>query len=127
MGDKCWTFLRWYMISMGLDAVDGAAARYFDQESGFGAILDMITDRMTTLGLNCLLIACYPEKWYAFMGMIVLDISSHWLLYIATIMRQNEDPNAPQDRYQKAQLVPKTILRGQSYIVWTMRGGASLP
>jgi CDP-diacylglycerol--inositol 3-phosphatidyltransferase len=34
-----------YFISCLLDAADGYAARYFGQSSGFGAVLDMVTDR----------------------------------------------------------------------------------
>lgn len=34
-----------YCISQGLDAVDGVVARYFNQCSKFGAVLDMLTDR----------------------------------------------------------------------------------
>lgn len=34
-----------YTLSMGLDAVDGKVARYFNQTSSFGAQLDMLSDR----------------------------------------------------------------------------------
>ncbi|KHJ47067.1 methyltransferase domain protein [Trichuris suis] len=40
-----------YVCSSLLDAVDGYAARYFNQSSLFGAMLDMLTDRCTTLCL----------------------------------------------------------------------------
>ncbi|KAI7883257.1 CDP-diacylglycerol--inositol 3-phosphatidyltransferase [Lichtheimia hyalospora FSU 10163] len=39
-----------YCISCLLDAVDGNAARYFDQCSKFGAVLDMVTDSSMTEG-----------------------------------------------------------------------------
>jgi CDP-diacylglycerol--inositol 3-phosphatidyltransferase len=35
-----------YVISCLLDAVDGQAARYLGQTSEFGAVLDMVTDRL---------------------------------------------------------------------------------
>ncbi len=35
-----------YIVSQGLDAVDGVTARYFKQCSSFGAVLDMLTDRL---------------------------------------------------------------------------------
>lgn len=34
-----------YFWSCLLDAADGYAARYFGQTSGFGGVLDMVTDR----------------------------------------------------------------------------------
>ena len=34
-----------YGLSAALDMADGYAARYFDQCSEFGAVLDQITDR----------------------------------------------------------------------------------
>jgi CDP-diacylglycerol--inositol 3-phosphatidyltransferase len=40
-----------YSASCLLDALDGYAARYFDQSTRFGAVLDMITDRCTTSSL----------------------------------------------------------------------------
>ncbi|PTB79170.1 CDP-diacylglycerol--inositol 3-phosphatidyltransferase [Trichoderma longibrachiatum ATCC 18648] len=41
-----------YSISCLLDALDGYAARAFNQSTRFGAVLDMVTDRCTT---SCLL------------------------------------------------------------------------
>ena len=34
-----------YILSAGLDAFDGHAARALDQSTKFGAMLDMLTDR----------------------------------------------------------------------------------
>ncbi|KAG9725810.1 hypothetical protein KCU59_g15025, partial [Aureobasidium melanogenum] len=42
-----------YSISCLLDALDGYAARSFNQSTKFGAVLDMVTDRCTT---TCLLV-----------------------------------------------------------------------
>lgn len=42
-----------YSVSCLLDALDGYAARYLDQSTKFGAVLDMVTDRCTT---SCLLV-----------------------------------------------------------------------
>jgi CDP-diacylglycerol--inositol 3-phosphatidyltransferase len=49
-------FLSWpimtiisYSISLNLDNVDGPCARYFNQSSKFGAVYDMIIDRMSTI------------------------------------------------------------------------------
>lgn len=42
-----------YSVSCLLDALDGYAARYLNQSTKFGAVLDMVTDRCTT---SCLLV-----------------------------------------------------------------------
>ncbi|KAI9311720.1 CDP-alcohol phosphatidyltransferase-domain-containing protein [Dichotomocladium elegans] len=68
-----------YCISCLLDAVDGNAARYFDQCSKFGAVLDMVTDRSTTSCLLCFLSLRYPEWTILFQFLISLDFSSHYM------------------------------------------------
>ncbi|CDW58188.1 phosphatidylinositol synthase; cdp diacylglycerol inositol [Trichuris trichiura] len=68
-----------YVCSSLLDAVDGYAARYFNQSSQFGAMLDMLTDRCTTLCLLCALSVFYPKQLLFFQIFAALDVSSHWL------------------------------------------------
>jgi CDP-diacylglycerol--inositol 3-phosphatidyltransferase len=48
-------FVKLYLIGFLLDAADGYAARLLRQSSEFGAVLDMITDRVSTAGLLFLL------------------------------------------------------------------------
>jgi CDP-diacylglycerol--inositol 3-phosphatidyltransferase len=48
-----------YSVSCLLDALDGYAARYLDQSTRFGAVLDMVTDRCTTA---CLLVRFLSNK-----------------------------------------------------------------
>jgi len=67
-----------YLLGQGLDAVDGVTARYFNQCSKFGAVLDMLTDRMSTAVLLIVLSHLYPKHWGYFSFLIVLDIVSHW-------------------------------------------------
>lgn len=67
-----------YTSSFFLDAVDGKAARMFNQSSVYGGVLDMVTDRCSTAGLLMLLGRLYPEWFLAFMGLLILDYSSHW-------------------------------------------------
>lgn len=74
--DLCVLF---YAISQGFDAVDGVAARHFNQSSKFGAVLDMLTDRMTTTCLLVVLSLLYRDIWGFFAFLIVLDITSHWI------------------------------------------------
>lgn len=68
-----------YGLSCILDALDGAAARKFNQASKFGAMLDMVTDRCTTSSLICYLCVAYPQ-WAVFYQLLVsLDLSSHYM------------------------------------------------
>ena len=52
------TYSLLYSISCLLDALDGTAARYFEQTTQFGAVMDMVTDRCTTL---CP-VKCYSQQ-----------------------------------------------------------------
>ncbi|KAE8540604.1 hypothetical protein D1P53_002967 [Cryptococcus gattii VGV] len=56
-----------YSVSCMLDVVDGQAARALGQTSRFGAVLDMVTDRV------------YPAYSMLFMFLITLDFSSHYI------------------------------------------------
>lgn len=67
-----------YGISQVLDALDGTAARYYNQTSSFGAVLDMLTDRMSTGVLFIVLSLMYPNVWGLFAFLLVLDMCSHW-------------------------------------------------
>ncbi|KXS09766.1 hypothetical protein M427DRAFT_63500 [Gonapodya prolifera JEL478] len=74
-----------YTTSCLLDAVDGLAARAFDQSTKFGAVLDMVTDRCTTTCLLCYLAGAYPNWAIAFQLLISLDISSHYMHMYSTL------------------------------------------
>jgi len=67
-----------YSLGQGFDAVDGVVARACNQCSKFGALLDMLTDRMATAVLMVVLSHLYPHAWGIFASLIVLDIVSHW-------------------------------------------------
>lgn len=93
-----------YVLSALLDAVDGHAARIFNQStliglvflyvllhsnkkyktlcflgSKFGAMLDQLTDRCGTTGLLVTLCYFYPKYMFWFQLSIAVDISCHWL------------------------------------------------
>jgi CDP-diacylglycerol--inositol 3-phosphatidyltransferase len=68
-----------YGLSCILDALDGAAARKFNQSSRFGAVLDMVTDRCTTSSLICYLCVAYPQWAVLFQLLVSLDLSSHYM------------------------------------------------
>jgi CDP-diacylglycerol--inositol 3-phosphatidyltransferase len=67
-----------YILSQGLDAADGFAARMLGQSSDFGAVLDMVTDRASTACLCIVLGHLYPELILTLTGLIMLDSFSHW-------------------------------------------------
>ncbi|KAJ3301686.1 CDP-diacylglycerol-inositol 3-phosphatidyltransferase [Kappamyces sp. JEL0829] len=73
-----------YGASCLLDAADGFAARYYGQSSGFGAVLDMVTDRCTTASLLVYLSLIYPSCTFCFQLLLSLDFSSHYLHMVAS-------------------------------------------
>ncbi|KAL9068275.1 MAG: hypothetical protein Q9161_006301 [Pseudevernia consocians] len=74
-----------YSISCLLDALDGIAARYFEQSTQFGAVLDMVTDRCTTACLLVFLSSAWPRWALLFQGLISLDLASHYMHMYATL------------------------------------------
>ena len=67
-----------YATGQLFDAVDGIVARHFHQTSKFGALLDMLTDRLSTATLLIVLSHLYPHHWGLYAALITLDIVSHW-------------------------------------------------
>ena len=69
-----------YFMSSFLDAFDGMAARYFDQSSTFGGMLDMLTDRVGTMALimSIATFEMYRPYTWLFQLICVLDIVAHW-------------------------------------------------
>ncbi|CAD6503291.1 BgTH12-02958 [Blumeria graminis f. sp. triticale] len=74
-----------YSVSCLLDALDGYAARYFEQSTQFGAVLDMVTDRCTTSCLLVFLSSAWPRWALLFQGLISLDLASHYIHMYATL------------------------------------------
>ncbi|CAM1506239.1 Fc.00g058800.m01.CDS01 [Cosmosporella sp. VM-42] len=75
-----------YSISCLLDALDGYAARAFQQSTRFGAVLDMVTDRCATSCLLVFLSLAFPRWAIVFQGLIALDFSSHYMHMYATLI-----------------------------------------
>jgi len=75
-----------YSVSCLLDALDGYAARYFEQSTRFGAVLDMVTDRCTTACLLVFLSSAWPRWSIIFQGLISLDLASHYVHMYATLI-----------------------------------------
>lgn len=75
-----------YITSALLDAFDGHAARYFNQSTKFGAMLDQLTDRAGTAGLMMTLATFYPKYTFWFQISMAIDITCHWLyLHTSTL------------------------------------------
>ncbi|EER26866.1 CDP-diacylglycerol-inositol 3-phosphatidyltransferase [Coccidioides posadasii str. Silveira] len=74
-----------YSISCLLDALDGYAARFYNQSTTFGAVLDMVTDRCTTACLLVFLSSAWPRWAILFQGLISLDLASHYMHMYATL------------------------------------------
>ena len=75
-----------YSVSCLLDALDGYAARRFNQSTRFGGVLDMVTDRCTTACLLVFLSSAFPRWSLLFQGLISLDLASHYIHMYATLV-----------------------------------------
>ncbi|KAK1760642.1 CDP-diacylglycerol--inositol 3-phosphatidyltransferase [Echria macrotheca] len=80
-----------YSVSCLLDALDGYAARYLNQSTKFGAVLDMVTDRCTTACLLVFLSSAFPRWAILFQGLISLDFASHYVHMYATLAMGGSD------------------------------------
>lgn len=78
-------FVALYLASFICDELDGRFARQFNQMSTFGAVLDMVTDRVATSCLLALLCSLYPSWQPILMFLLGLDIFSHWFQMYATL------------------------------------------
>ncbi|KAL9106801.1 MAG: hypothetical protein Q9227_008223 [Pyrenula ochraceoflavens] len=74
-----------YSFSCLLDALDGYAARHYNQSTTFGGVLDMVTDRCTTASLLVFLSSAFPRWAIIFQGLISLDLASHYMHMYATL------------------------------------------
>eukprot|EP00536_Pseudo-nitzschia_multiseries_P009198 jgi/Psemu1/200187/e_gw1.252.4.1 len=88
-----------YLASFVGDLFDGMVARRLGQTSEFGGLLDMVTDRCSTLGLLFVLAIDYEEVIFRliFLSLCLLDISSHWCQMYSTLCsgkhHKSEDGN----------------------------------
>ncbi|RQM05412.1 hypothetical protein DH86_00001935, partial [Scytalidium sp. 3C] len=88
-----------YSISCLLDALDGYAARRYEQSTRFGAVLDMVTDRCTTSCLLVFLASAFPRWSLIFQGLISLDLASHYIhMYATLVMGGTEQSHKKVDK-----------------------------
>lgn len=76
-----------YSTSYALDAVDGLAARLFNQSSLFGSMLDMLTDRVSTMCLLMTLGHFYTDYFFVLQLLLAIDIVSHWLHFFSSTIQ----------------------------------------
>ncbi|CAK1541540.1 unnamed protein product [Leptosia nina] len=76
-----------YIVSALLDAIDGHAARYFNQSTRFGGMLDQLTDRAGTAALMMTLATFYTQYTFWFQISMIIDICCHWLYLHTTILQ----------------------------------------
>lgn len=81
------TVLVLYFLSFILDAVDGHVARWLNQSTAYGAVLDMVTDRFSTAALATILSHFYPDYIFHFILLNILDFVSHWYRMYSTLYR----------------------------------------
>ena len=75
-----------YALSQLLDAADGYAARALKQSSQFGAVLDMVTDRVSSNILIMILGVLYGRDYFmGFAILAMLDYASHWFSMYASV------------------------------------------
>ena len=75
-----------YTASQLLDALDGYAARALEQSSVFGAVLDMVTDRISSnILLMILAIQSGKSGYLLYAGLAALDYASHWYSMYASV------------------------------------------
>jgi CDP-diacylglycerol--inositol 3-phosphatidyltransferase len=74
-----------YALSQIMDLFDGMAARAFDQSTKFGAVLDMVCDRVSDAVMLAILAALHPQYCWFFYADIMLDIGSHWYQMYSTL------------------------------------------
>ena len=99
--DGMWQrFIFFYVISMGLDAFNGMAARKFNQCSRFGAAQDMVSDRTSCACVYLTLMMIYPEPQYSylFMTCFFLDFGSHFLKFCTGALLKTDSHKKDNDK-----------------------------
>lgn len=109
-----------YFISFSLDLFDGMAARHFQQFSRFGSALDMICDRLTTASLLVILSKFYPDYFIVFLGLLLLDVGSHWLQVYSSLLVINENKDIKNHKEIKEIFWLMDIYYHNKYFLFTV-------
>jgi len=109
-------FFACYALSELLDAVDGYAARHFNQSTKYGAVLDMVTDRCSTAALMVLLANYYPTYMFDLMALIALDLTSHYAhLYVTLLKGEASHKSVDENTF-----LPIRLYYGNKYVLFTL-------
>ncbi len=84
-----WIFV--LALSDSLDALDGYLARRLEVSSHLGQILDYTCDRLTLSGGMLLCALFFPNYWFIFLLITLLDIGSHYVHLKATYLNGNDN------------------------------------
>eukprot|EP01108_Squamamoeba_japonica_P009036 TRINITY_DN8274_c0_g1_i1.p1 TRINITY_DN8274_c0_g1~~TRINITY_DN8274_c0_g1_i1.p1 ORF type:complete len:232 (-),score=77.14 TRINITY_DN8274_c0_g1_i1:31-657(-) len=112
-------FIILYMISFGLDVIDGPVARVLGQSTQFGAALDMLTDKMSTPILLMELALLYPTYRAFLRAALLLDIVSHYFLLQNTLLQGRTSHKAIGD--DQTWLL-RLFYRNKPFFAWTCLG-----
>eukprot|EP00914_Ancora_sagittata_P002986 GHVO01006206.1.p1 GENE.GHVO01006206.1~~GHVO01006206.1.p1 ORF type:complete len:213 (-),score=26.00 GHVO01006206.1:266-883(-) len=75
-----------YLVAQLLDIADGMAARRFGQVSQFGAVLDQVTDRMSTAAIMMVAASLYPHYLTVIIALAIADLAGHWFHTIGSLV-----------------------------------------
>jgi CDP-diacylglycerol--inositol 3-phosphatidyltransferase len=113
-----------YITSALLDAVDGHVARYLNQSSTFGAVLDMVTDRASTACLLCLLASVKKELTLIMQAAGAIDLASHYAQMYASVAVGSHSHKAGK-ALQKAPYLLQ-IYYGNKFVLFALCAGEQL-
>ena len=104
-----------YAAAALCDELDGRVARLAGQCSTFGAVLDMVTDRVSTSALLGVLAVLRPEWALVCLALQALDVASHWFQMQAASLGDSRGggPRGPGSRASSS---------GGGTRIWPSRG-----
>ena len=82
-------FIAYYYAAIFMDIVDGFVARLLDQESKFGAVLDMVCDRMSVSMMYFVLARVWPQYETFLIAFFIIDYGGHFLQVTANALTKN--------------------------------------
>lgn len=113
----CFTYPYWFVILYGisqlLDGLDGYIARRIDQATRYGAMLDMVLDRVSTTALLVILAKFYPAYTRWIIVLMLIDIISHFLHIYSSLLqgkRSHKVISKNQHRLLKLYYGSKSVL-----------------
>ncbi|CAH3110180.1 unnamed protein product, partial [Pocillopora meandrina] len=78
-----------------LDVADGVSARYFDQCSKFGELLDVLLDRCGRIGMMMALCTFYPQHLFLLQLLVCLEVTGSFAnLYRCALITHSVDVSA---------------------------------